>query len=199
MDPDGINAITDAEKANVLKGFFESVHRADTGSTPATSLRGDMPPMGLSDITTHEVAVVLRGMDTGKAEGPDGIHPAVLKPLAEVLATPLAEIFNQSITESRLPRDWLVAEVVPIHKGGAKEAPENYRPVSLLSTVLKVLEKILRDRLAAHVVRNGLISPRQHGFMNRRSCLTNLLTYLNEVTVRLDQGCLLYTSPSPRD
>ncbi|MGL5707265.1 MAG: RNA-directed DNA polymerase, partial [Aeromonas sp.] len=84
--------------------------------------------------------------------------------------------------------DWKMAEVVAIYKSGSKTKVENYRPVSLTSIFSKVLEKIVRKQLCHHLLTNDLINKSQHGFLRGKSCLTNLLSFMNEVTCRLDEG-----------
>ena len=61
--------------------------------------------------------------------------------------------------------DWRIANVVPLFKKGSKNNPGNYRPVSLTSAIVKLLEKILRDRIYTHLELNSLVSDRQHGFV----------------------------------
>ena len=74
------------------------------------------------------------------------------------------------------------ANVTPIFKKGSKTDPANYRPVSLTSVICRVLESLLRDVIVEHLVKNNLIYNTQHGFVPKRSCLTNLLEYLEEMT-----------------
>jgi len=81
--------------------------------------------------------------------------------------------------------------VIPLHKGGTKAALANYRPVSLTSVVCKVLERMLKDRLVIHLEEIQLLHKSQHGFTKGRSCLTNLLTYLEDVTRAVDEGHVL--------
>ena len=144
--------------------------------------------MGDVIITVEEVRSQLEALNKAKAAGPDEIHPAVLRPIAGVLAAPLTALFNKSLQTASLPGDWKVATVSPIHKGGDRDNVTNYRPVSLTSVPLKIFEKLLRDRIVSHIMQNGLLSAQQHGFTRRRSCLTNLLVFLDEVTDRLDKG-----------
>ncbi|VDP94325.1 unnamed protein product [Echinostoma caproni] len=68
--------------------------------------------------TPSEVKQELQELKSSKAAGPDAVHPAILKPLADVLAKHIAKLFNQSLCAGELPTDWKVAEVVPKHKGG---------------------------------------------------------------------------------
>ena len=77
-----------------------------------------------------------------------------------------------------MPADWKRANVTPIFKSGAKGVPGNYRPVSLTCIVCKVMESVLRDAIVDFLAQNELLRLSQHGFMRRRSTLTNLLEYL---------------------
>ena len=139
-------------------------------------------------VTEQEVDQQLTQLQRGKAPGPDGIHPEIIKPLAGVIAEPLADLFNLSLEEGYLPMEWKTAQVVPIHKGGNRGITSNYRPVSLSSVILKAFERILRDKLVEHLTSNELLSAAQHGFRKRKSCTTNLLCFLEEITDRLDRG-----------
>ena len=87
-----------------------------------------------------------------------------------------------------MPEDWRLANVTPIFKKGSKTDAANYRPVSLTSVICRVLESLLRDVIVDHLVRHKLIYNTQHGFVPRRSCLTNLLEYLEEMTRLVDEG-----------
>ena len=90
----------------------------------------------------------------------------------------LTEIFVSSLDTGEVPEDWRIAKVVPLFKKGSRDNSGNYRPVSLTSVVGKLLEKILRDRIYAHLELNNPMSDRQHGFVRGRTCLTNLVEFL---------------------
>jgi hypothetical protein len=90
--------------------------------------------------------------------------------------------------ESTVPQDWKEANVTPIFKKGSKSAPENYRPVSLTSVSCRLMESIIRDAMNKHLVDNMLIRKSQHGFLQDRSCTTNLLEFLEEATRVVDSG-----------
>ncbi|RMC20007.1 hypothetical protein DUI87_00853 [Hirundo rustica rustica] len=75
--------------------------------------------------------------------GPDGLHPRVLRELAEELAKPLSTIYRQSWLYGEVPIDWRLANVMPIYKKGQKEDPGSYRPVSLTLLLGKVIEQII--------------------------------------------------------
>ena len=105
-----------------------------------------------------------------------------------MIAKPLADIFSASFEQGVIPADWRKANVSPIHKKGRKDSPNNYRPVSLTSVPCKIMESIVRDAVVEHLETNTLISDHQHGFVQRRSCLTNLLEVLEAWTRILDEG-----------
>ena len=140
------------------------------------------------DITRDKVLQKLQKLDPAKASGVDGISSRVLVELADEIAEPLAAIFQNSLATGEVPRSWKVADIVPIYKKGKKSVPGNYRPVSLTSQIGKLLEKIIKDEITGHLSQYHLLIDTQHGFMRGRSCLTNLLTYMEGVTRMLDEG-----------
>ena len=95
-------------------------------------------------------------------------------------------LFNQSLCESRLPQILKDANITPIHKKGPKSKAENYRPISLTSIPCKLLEELIKDHVISHLKVNNLISSVQHGFTERKSCLTNLLITLEMITKAID-------------
>ncbi|KAK4818427.1 hypothetical protein QYF61_012961 [Mycteria americana] len=114
------------------------------------------------------VSDLLHHLDTHKSMGLDGIHPRVLRELAEVLTRPLAIIFQQSWLPGEVPVAWRLANVTPIYKKGKKEDPGNYRPVSLTSVLGKTMERIALSTVMWHIQDNQVIRPSQHGFMKGR-------------------------------
>ncbi len=92
------------------------------------------------------------------------------------------------MTEGTVPEAWRVANVTPIFKKGAKANAGNCRPVSLTSVCSKLMETLIREQMTEHLERNQLINPSQHGFMPKKSCVTNLLEFLEKVTKNTDKG-----------
>ena len=89
------------------------------------------------------VGDLLQHLDVHKSMGPDGIHPRVLRELAEKLAKTLSIIYQQSWLSGEVPVDWRLANVTPIYKKGWRVDPGNYRPVSLTSVPGKLMEQVL--------------------------------------------------------
>ena len=96
----------------------------------------------------------------------------ILKNCSESLAYPLSLIFKISYNTGSLPKEWKLANVVPIHKKGSKDDIKNYRPVSLTCLVMKLFEKNLKEELLLRT--SHLLDSRQHGFLSLKSCSTNI-------------------------
>jgi hypothetical protein len=95
-------------------------------------------------------------------------------------------LFNHYLRIGRFPAEWKNADVTPVHKKDNKEPAENYRPISLLPIVIKVMERCVCNRFYAHV--SHLITSLQHGFMHNQSCVTQLLSVLHSIGKSLDQN-----------
>ena len=123
-----------------------------------------------------------------KSPGVDGIYPVVLKNHANGISKPLSNILSQSLLCNVVPHDWKLANVTPLFKKGPKNKDSGYRPVSFTSHVCKIIKSILKDNIINHLEQNGLIRDSQHGFRAGRSCLTNLLYFMEIVTKQVDKG-----------
>ena len=92
--------------------------------------------------------------------------------------------------EGRIPNLWRLANVSPIFKKGSRIDRKNYRPVTLTSSVCKEMEGVIRDVFLGFLVKNKLIFMKQHGFVHRKSCVTNLLEIFDFLTNTLSEGHL---------
>ncbi|CAB4033903.1 Hypothetical predicted protein [Paramuricea clavata] len=137
-------------------------------------------------LTIEEVARTLLALDTTKATGPDGIPSRLLKETAWQIAPSLTQIFNKSLSCGEIPDEWKLANIVPVHKKGEKSQVENYRPISLLSIISKVLERCVLRNIRDHLLQ--LINDSQHGFIPGKSCTTQLLEVLDYIGSLLDGG-----------
>ena len=90
--------------------------------------------------------------------------------------------------EGVVPFEWKEANVIPLFKKGSGNKSENYRPVSLTSVICKLLERLIKDHMVDFLVWHKLLNSYQHGFLKARSCLTNVLCVLEEITKWIDEG-----------
>ena len=189
LKPDGNLTTSDNEKANVLNSFFPSVFtNEDLTNVPTVDNLSNN--MFLTDIliTKEAVKSKLKNLNPAKAMGPDKIPSLILKTLNEDLCLPLSIIFNKSLHAGIVPSEWKIAEVSAIFKKGNKSDPGNYRPVSLTSISCKVLESFVTDEIRKYMESNNLFDKCQHGFRNKRSCVTQLLEVLNDFSKMVENG-----------
>jgi len=146
--------------------------------------------IGLCDINITEEMVKkqLQKLRQDKAGGADDLTPRLLLMIEEEVTYPLWLLFTKSLKEGSVPDDWRKANVTPIYKKGNRNTAENYRPISLTSQCSKMLESIIRDVLAEYLEANHLLRESQHGFRAGKSCLSNILMFLDKVTNWIDQG-----------
>ncbi len=115
-----------------------------------------------------------------------GLSSCLLKKIAPELTAPLIHIFNKSLATGLLPDKFKIAKVIPIFKSGDALDPSNYRPISLLSTFSKILEKIVHQRLFTYLDSNNLLSPQQFGFRPKHSTSHPMSLLLNQITSALN-------------
>ena len=97
-------------------------------------------------------------------------------------------MFQKSYQQSKLSSEWKYANVIPVFKGkGNRHTVENYRPISLMCTICKVMDSILYDLITEHCDNNIIINTAQYGFRNKHSTITNLLELLNDITKAVDE------------
>ena len=180
----------DDEKAEILQNQFTSVFTKESSGAPTLGKLTDALISDI-DITAEMVKYEISLLKINKSPGPDDIHPILLIHLAASLSKPLAILFNTTLRTGILPADWKKAKVSPIFKKGAKNHAENYRPISLTSIVCKLMEKFVKQAVLDHLLSNNLLSKKQHGFINGRSTVTQLLRYLDECIEGIIDGSVV--------
>ncbi len=170
------------DQANLFNNYFYEQFSAesnydvdfDFGNDQLFNLRFD----------SNDVFLILKSINSRKAAGPDGIHGTILKNCASSLALPISMLFNVSFVTGCIPADWKAALVVPVHKKDDKGSVENYRPISLTSLVMKVFERCIKTELYLACV--DKLDTRQHGFVNDRSCTTQMIPFTDDLALALN-------------
>ena len=160
-----------SDKAKLFaENFSLNSNLDDAGvSLPVLPSRTDLKLHNIS-VTSKMVRKVVMNLDFSKASGPDCIPVVVLKNCEPELSDILAELFSRCLKEYCFPDCWKVSSVVPVFKNvGERPTAKNYCPVSLLSVVTKVFEKLVNSRIVDHLEKCGLFSDFQYGFRSSRS------------------------------
>ena len=114
----------------------------------------------------------------------------MLRAAASAIAPSLTEIFNMSIVSNRFPSDWKTARVIPLFKNGQRSVLDNYRPISILPVVSKIMERLLYNQISDYFTKKQFFSKHQFGFKPLHSTTTTLLDCANEWYVNMDRGLI---------
>lgn len=133
--------------------------------------------LGYMVINEEDVLWAIQQLNNSKKVDIDGFCPFIIKNLSSVLIKPLCIIFNKSLRAGIFLDRWKISIISPIHKKGNKSDISNYRPISKLSTISKLFERIIMSKFSFYV--KQLICPNQHGFVKSRSTVTNLSLFVN--------------------
>ena len=179
----------DKEKANLLNSYFKTQSDLnDAGKELPHIIQTN--PNNLTQLVTNptEVKSILETLQTGKASGPDNINNYVLKICSSELSHPLSKLFNLSLSLSKVPKAWKEANVTPVFKKDDPTDCKNYRPISLLSTLGKVMEKIVHKHVFNFFSANNVITSLQSGFVTGDSTANQLVDIYNTFSKALDDG-----------
>ena len=179
----------------MLNGFFSECFNT---AQPPLSINQEEPlsylePSNFESIddllcTEDEVYEMIVSLDTSKANGSDGISARMLKGTAHSITPVLTRLFNMSIESGIFPDKWKLSSVVPIPKGGDHSNPSNYRPISLLSVISKMLERHVYYLITEHLSSVHPLANTQWGFQSGKSTVSALLTTTHDWFVKLEAG-----------
>lgn len=137
-----------------------------------------------TELTTKEVADTLTSINPRKAVGFDNLHPKILKLCAKEVAPSLTKIFNTSIKENVWPENWKLGEWIPIYKKDDRTKDKNYRPVTVLSSIDKVYEKLLSVQTTGYM--EPKLSNNMTAYRKKHSCETTILRLVENWKIEVD-------------
>lgn len=166
--------------------LFDSAETFLTNSCPEFSMfSGDR--FNFVPFSVYEVHKALKALDHRKPPGPDLMEPYFLKLAADYLAEPLSILFNLSIKTKEIPSVWKSAFVLPLLKGGDPSVLTNYRPISNLCVLSKIMESLVCDQLKEFLYSNDIVSKFQSGFRKKHSTNTATMKVINDIIMALDK------------
>lgn len=152
--------------------------------------------MFLFDTTSTEIAKIIKSLGNKQSSGLDDVPTAILSKCYKSISIPLSLIINKSF-ETIFPSKLKEAKVIPLYKKkGSLNDPNNFRPISLLSSFSKIFEKAFYARLTSFTSKHNILSPSQHGFQKGKSTTTAIFSLLSNIHDALDKGdvpiCIFY-------
>lgn len=186
VDTSGVTLTEPHAIADGINKHFKSIFVHDDPSEPLPEFN-TICSTKISNIriTRTVVEEELMSLDIHKSMGTDNVHPMVLKSCAAAWSIPLLHIYELSLSSGQVPSAWREANVTAIHKKGPATDPANYRPISLTSVPCKILERFIRRAITNHLVHFDLLAKQQHGFVEKKSCTTNILESMDYITSHL--------------
>ena len=170
---------SDIEKANLLNSCFQNFFTKDNFKLPSIPER-DTNGMAPFSITTKDVKLAVNRAKDKLSRTPEGVPTFFLKRIIDSVLSPLTHLFNTFLHYGFVPSQWKLALIVPIFKKGNRSDPQNYRPVSLTSSLCRIYEAIIFDKILNYLLSNSLLSSSQFGFLPQRSSCSQLLHCLNK-------------------
>ena len=177
--------LTDSHFALIGKFLADKITPVASVSVPATS-----HSFHLKEISEKEVREQLLTLKANKAIGLDNISARLLKCGALEITPSITKILNMSIRSGKFPGIWKCAKVAALFKSGDRTNATNYRPISILPTLSKIIERVVHSQLYEYLISNNLLSNNQFGFLNGQQqlhCLVSLmkscLTWIMEIFV----------------
>ena len=176
-------------------------HFASVGSRIAAELTAGNPPpvparppgvvasgLRLQPATLPELSRAISELSSSKAVGHDGLPLYVIRQCLPVLAPHLLHLVNTSIVTCTFPSSWKLATVVPLHKSGSRDDPNNFRPISLLPALSKICEKIVCDQLSSYLASSHVLAQSQYAYRKCHSTEDALVDAVEWVVRRVDAG-----------
>lgn len=196
INDNGTILTEDIDIAQHFNSFFSKIGQkisdsiSKTETDPLSLLKTDpnTPTLNFDEITPTHVNDILKQICPKKSVDIDGISNFLLKQLKDQISTPLAHIFNISLKNGVYPEKFKISRVIPIYKSGDHLLADNYRPISLISSIAKILDKIVAIKLTNHLEINKLLYPFQFGFQKKASTELNLLHMTNFIGSALNDN-----------
>ena len=171
---------------NIGPNLAETIQNENDGTFQDFINKQD-PELYFQPVSITKVYNLINNLSTSKASGIDKISTKVPRAAASAIAPRLID-FNMSIDSNRFPSEWKTARVIPLFKKGQRSVLDNYRPISILPVVSKIMERLLYNQISDYFAKKQLLSKHQFGFRPFHSTTTTLLDCTNEWYVNMDRG-----------
>ncbi len=196
IEKDGLPITDDGNIAEEFSKFFSDKVNNLARECNYEPEQADLQPSDqFVGYTLEDVEIAINHLKRSKAQGFDEVPGLVIKDLGDLLWEPLCWLFNSISENKNIPKAWKISKVIPVFKKGNSKSVNNYRPVSNVSSVCKVFERCLLNKLLT-LGPSVLFGSHQHGFFPNRSTTTAMMTLQDFVSQSLDDNhsVLLYSA-----
>ena len=155
---------------NSINNHFQNVAITSDHQSPCNFAVPDFSvgsdPFVFMEIPVSVVLSHLQSLNPRKSTGPDGLSARFLKEVSAEIAPALTDLFNISLSSGVFPSEWKCSHITPIHKGGPSDDPSNFRPISVVPVLAKILEKIVSIQLSSYLEQRSLLHPHHAGCLS---------------------------------
>ena len=194
LEKNGITLTSKQEILNGLNAHFATIGKQnctgniDLNKISQTITKQQQNSIVLQETTEAEVSAIISGLNSKKASGADELSITLLKKLNSLISPILSSLINESFKTGTYPDCLKIAKVIAIYKGGTKSCPGNYRPISLLSNINKIIEKIIYSRLISFFETYNIINMSQFGFRQGYSTTMAVAEFYEDILESYDKG-----------
>lgn len=192
----GISISDKAQMSEEFNLFFSQIGKQISNSIQPTTVDplsyinvpNNIPNLEFFPCSPAQIVTLVKNFENKSSPDLDGISINLLKKVIIEISVPLSHIFTLSLSQGVFPELFKTVRVVPIFKSGDRSSCDNYRPISLVKTMSKILEKIVQISLVNHLELNNLFYQHQYGFLRARSTEHNLIHLVNHIGQALNDG-----------
>ena len=175
--------------ANIGKRFANKIKKPKEDiDTYLSIIRKNTESLSFTHVNRCELLKLLKELPNKSSHGHDNLDNILLKELSDGIVEPLLQLFNRSLTEGYVPSQMKIAEVVPLFKNKKRDLANNYRPISLLIVISKLLERIVYKRTSQFVTDTGQLYDSQYSFLKNHSCNDAISEFLGEILHNLENN-----------
>ena len=187
-----------AEICNIFNEHFshagketEKTVKSPMGRAPLQYVKRRNSKFSIPRISETQISSIVMKMKAKHSSGYDGVSNYLLKSLIHVIKLPLCVVFNKSLQTGVFPNLMKLAKLIPLHKGGERDVCDNYRPISLLPIISKILERHVHKHMVKFLDENHILYPHQFGFRERHSTTDVIMSLIGEMLKALDSDLMV--------
>ena len=178
-DPRAVANVFNDHFSNTGKRIQETIGASDLD--PLVNVKPVATNLTVKPLTEYKLCKIVSRLEAKRSSGYDDISNFLLKHIIHTIKSPFCLLINKSIKDGIFPDCMKIAKIIPLHKSGSIEDPDNFRPISLLPVLSKILEKYMYSAVTSHLADNNVLYLRQFGFRQLHSTVHAAQLFVSEV------------------